>query len=926
MNKLEIIRVFARAGTLVLLLVSMSSFSVQAHTSINANQQESSGDRDGIESIQIARNDTVVFAGGAGTEEDPWLIDTAEQLDLIREYPDSNFKLIGDIDLSFATGNSSGQFWNDGNGWTPIAGNEGGEWVTPFTGTFDGNGYSISGLYIDQDIHDLNGLFREIDSTGVVRNLGLKDVNISAMNITGALAGVNSGTVEHCYATGNISGHGTLGVLVGLNAGYISSSYSNGNVSADGEFAGGLAGANWYGTIINSYSTATVTAEFAAGGLSHMNSGTITNSYATGRVTVRGPDKENAGGLIGTDFDGIVNNSYWNVETSGLSNSAGGSGLSNFRMIQEVSFSVWNFEEIWSITEWESFPWLQNNPQTPPPALAAPEGAVTLNYPKDGKIITIDSVTFSWNQLPPFGNKYSIEVSVDPENYGLVHGFGATINDTLVTLPNSDVIDSGRGAYRDQTRYYWRVKAENFSGVSDYSETRSFFVSREALKTEGEILSGVSQFSDNMFFASSKDDHVYAFDSLGNTHWKVETGGALISAISVDTDGSIFVGSTDTRLYAFDNIGLPKWDKAMGGSISASPTIDMNGNLFVGISTGRFFAVDKETGEVIWSIQTDDEIISSAATNDENIYFGSKDGNVYAVTKDGELLWTYETGNAIHASPALTFSGEIVIPSTDGKLYKLDQSGEELWSFETEGAIYSSPVIDANGTSYFGSDDGFIYAVSSDGELNWKYDAGAPVHGSPALDTYSNITIGTQDNRFIALNPEGELEWTLRTDGPVTAPPLITKDNNLFISSMDGNVYIINEHSTSSPKASLTSNESQPQWPTFKGNNRRTGYQGDVITSNEQTNVIPEHFALSQNYPNPFNPVTVINFQLPKNSNVTLQVFDLLGREVATLVNGRKSAGFHKITFDASMLSSGMYIYRLKAGNFISTKKLTVVK
>jgi len=93
-----------------------------------------------------------------------------------------------------------------------------------------------------------------------------------------------------------------------------------------------------------------------------------------------------------------------------------------------------------------------------------------------------------------------------------------------------------------------------------------------------------------------------------------------------------------------------------------------------------------------------------------------------------------------------------------------------------------------------------------------------------------------------------------------------------------------------------------------------------------QGNEIPEEFALWQNYPNPFNPSTTIRFSLPQRSHVTLKVFDVLGREVATLVDRELSAGEHAVVFDAKALSSGVYFYRLQAGNFVEQKKMVVVK
>jgi photosystem II stability/assembly factor-like uncharacterized protein len=89
---------------------------------------------------------------------------------------------------------------------------------------------------------------------------------------------------------------------------------------------------------------------------------------------------------------------------------------------------------------------------------------------------------------------------------------------------------------------------------------------------------------------------------------------------------------------------------------------------------------------------------------------------------------------------------------------------------------------------------------------------------------------------------------------------------------------------------------------------------------------LPKVFALEQNYPNPFNPTTVISYQLPVAGNVSLKVYDVLGREVMTLVNGRQDAGAYNFTLNAASLSSGVYFYRLQSGNFVQTKKMMLVK
>ncbi|MBC8043177.1 MAG: T9SS type A sorting domain-containing protein, partial [Rhizobacter sp.] len=85
-------------------------------------------------------------------------------------------------------------------------------------------------------------------------------------------------------------------------------------------------------------------------------------------------------------------------------------------------------------------------------------------------------------------------------------------------------------------------------------------------------------------------------------------------------------------------------------------------------------------------------------------------------------------------------------------------------------------------------------------------------------------------------------------------------------------------------------------------------------------------FVLKQNYPNPFNPATTLVYQLPQAATVSLKIYDVLGREVATLVNVRQAAGTYTAQFNASKLSSGVYFYKLVAGAFVQTKKMLLVK
>ncbi len=101
---------------------------------------------------------------------------------------------------------------------------------------------------------------------------------------------------------------------------------------------------------------------------------------------------------------------------------------------------------------------------------------------------------------------------------------------------------------------------------------------------------------------------------------------------------------------------------------------------------------------------------------------------------------------------------------------------------------------------------------------------------------------------------------------------------------------------------------------------------GPLSAVDEAGNPVPEVYSLSQNYPNPFNPRTTIEYSIPMSGQVSLGVYDLLGREVAQLVDEEQSAGGHRVDFDGSDLSSGVYLYRLQAGDFSEVRSLVLLK
>lgn len=337
------------------------------------------------------------FEGGDGTLENPYRVSDCFELQGIKNHIDAHFILVNDIDCSMTS------TWNDGAGFEPI-----GVWPNGFSGSLDGDGYSINDLYMNRFEHNGVALFDTLEATGGVMNVSLRNVEIYGGSYVGSLVGelrgsitdvyvtgqvfasgwgigglvgyseggevVNSitevvvtgayavgglvgyatGAVEFSFATGNVTGENDVGGLIGSNSAIVSHAYATGDVLVSiggsvNRYSGGLVGVNEH-EIRDSYATGKVSGVGSGGGLVGWNRGLVHNSYAYGLVET----EEHAGGLIGKEhmlppYVSVIVQSFWDIEASGQQASEGGVGLTTAEMKSIATFDAanWDIEFVW---------------------------------------------------------------------------------------------------------------------------------------------------------------------------------------------------------------------------------------------------------------------------------------------------------------------------------------------------------------------------------------------------------------------------------------------------------------------------------------------------------------------------------------------------------------------------------------------------
>ena len=391
--------------------------------------------------------------------------------------------------------------------------------------------------------------------------------------------------------------------------------------------------------------------------------------------------------------------------------------------------------------------------------------------------------------------------------------------------------------------------------------------------------------------------------------WVQTNGPQGVNVKYLALEDSVLFAGTNNGLFRSTNNGI-NWNLLnSGGDSNIQFLVVSDSDIFVGSYNSSF-------PQVGWIRYSNNQGITWASLPDKNWssavwYFAKIDTSLFVSGYSG------------------------LYRSTDhGARWNLANSGLDKWEVIMCFASINNYIL-------AGSEYGGIYN-SNNGGISWLKDTTGIPRESGHFATIKNLLVkdtsvfATSDVGILISNDNG-ITWETRNvgllDSNITA--LTTNGIALFAGTKSDGIYIsmnngatwnsVNEGLIDKGIYSLAVSNSYIYAGTLSGVWRRP--ISEMITGIEsKQNILPLHFYLSQNYPNPFNPTTTIKYSIPKTSYVTVKVYDIIGREIRTLVNNQKSTGNHEIVFNASELSSGIYFYKMQAGNFIKTKKLILLK
>jgi hypothetical protein len=442
-------------------------------------------------------------------------------------------------------------------------------------------------------------------------------------------------------------------------------------------------------------------------------------------------------------------------------------------------------------------------------------------------------------------------------------------------------------------------------GESEYDEGYSVQQTADG----GYIITGVTE----SFGAGGFDVWLIKTNSSGDTLWTRTFGGSdddVGYSVQQTTDGGYIIVGYTFSLYTERDIWLIKTD---GGGDSVWTKIYGDISPDVGYSvqqtTDGGYIVSGVNDGVAWLLKTDGSGNTIWTKGFEGTY--PEWANSVEQTTDGGYVtvgfkWVYSNNHR-----------------TDVWLIKTDANGDTLWTKTFGGDAYdfSRSVQQTSDEGYiilgktvpYPSLSGDILLIKTDanGDTLWTKTLGGSRDDSGSSIQQTNdsgyIITGFSDTTPVG----GSYIWLLRTD---------SKGDTLWIKTFGGSSY------DRGNSVQITSDGGYIITGSIDYDICLIKTIPDPLYITETKNATVSSYYLHQNYPNPFNPSTTIAFDLPKSSEVILKVFNILGEEVATLVSERLTAGSYSYEWDASNLASGVYLYRLKAGDYVETRKMVVMR